>query len=365
MSTFNLEAYLSQGVREIVQGIIKTTFKNPHASLYMMRFSKDSHKAEKVRKKAELKGDHIPPFLIASITDSCNLHCAGCYARANDSCCDGENTKEKLNVEQWGDIFRQAADMGISFVLLAGGEPFVRKDILTAAAQEKRILFPIFTNGTMIDANYLDFLSDNPNLVPLISVEGNEETTDQRRGAGVYKKIRESMHALKSKGNIFGVSVTVTKDNLDEVFSDAFLYDLKERGCKAVIYVEYVPVDGKTHHQAFDEETRKIFEEKLNLTRVQQNEMLFIAFPGDEKSSGGCLAAGRGFFHINPYGAAEPCPFSPYSDTSLMNTSLKEALKSPLFLRLQNSGNLLADHTGGCVLFEQEDQVKALLERTV
>ncbi|MDK2943236.1 MAG: hypothetical protein PWP56_2749 [Acetobacterium sp.] len=365
MSIFNLEAYLSQGVREIVQGILKTTLKNPQASLFMMKFAKLSQDAEKLRQKAELQGEHIPPFLIASITDACNLHCVGCYARANHSCCDEKSEKKKLSVDQWQDIFNQAADLGINFVLLAGGEPFVRKDILAAAAEEKRILFPVFTNGTMIDQEYLDFLAARPNLVPLISMEGNMATTDQRRGNGVYHKIKEAMKLLKKRGNVFGVSVTVTRDNLEEVFTDLFINELKDRGCKAVIYVEYVPVDGSSSNQAFDEKSREIFEIKLNKIREQQKEMIFIAFPGDEKESGGCLAAGRGFFHINPYGEVEPCPFSPYSDTGLMNTSLKEALNSPLFLKLQNGGNLLVEHTGGCVLFEQEAEVKALLEESV
>ena len=90
--------------------------------------------------------------------------------------------------------------------------------------------------------------------------------------------------------------------------------------------------------------------------------MVFISFPGDERASGGCLAAGRGFFHINASGGAEPCPFSPYSDTSLVHTSLKEALQSPLFSRLQESGSLEKFHTGGCALFEQEQLVKDLLQ---
>lgn len=89
--------------------------------------------------------------------------------------------------------------------------------------------------------------------------------------------------------------------------------------------------------------------------------MVFIAFPGDEKSSGGCLAAGRGFFHINAHGGAEPCPFSPYSDTSLKEVSLEEALDSPLFRHLQENGNLEKEHIGGCVLFEQRDLVQKLL----
>ena len=89
--------------------------------------------------------------------------------------------------------------------------------------------------------------------------------------------------------------------------------------------------------------------------------MVFISFPGDEKSSGGCLAAGRGFFHINSHGGAEPCPFSPYSDINVRDKSLKEAMNSPLFTALRNGGILEDDHKGGCVLYEKRTQVQSLL----
>ena len=75
----------------------------------------------------------------------------------------------------------------------------------------------------------------------------------------------------------------------------------------------------------------------------------------------GSVSFGR--FHINATGGAEPCPFSPYSDTNVKTTSLKDALSSPLFIQLRESGALLEDHTGGCVLFEKKEQVSSLLEK--
>ena len=89
--------------------------------------------------------------------------------------------------------------------------------------------------------------------------------------------------------------------------------------------------------------------------------MVYISFPGDEKGSGGCVAAGRGFFHINSHGGAEPCPFSPYSDVNIKNSSLREAIHSPLFQALQKDGILLDDHAGGCVLYEKRDLVEQLI----
>ena len=89
--------------------------------------------------------------------------------------------------------------------------------------------------------------------------------------------------------------------------------------------------------------------------------MLFLSFPGDEKTSGGCLAAGRGFFHINSHGGAEPCPASPYSDMNVRNASLLEVLESKLFKSLRDEGILMDEHESGCVLFENKEKVEKLL----
>jgi MoaA/NifB/PqqE/SkfB family radical SAM enzyme len=237
----------------------------------------------------------------------------------------------------------------------------MRRDVLEAAGKVKRILFPIFTNGTMLEEEYMKLLTENRNLVPVLSIEGNQQTTDARRGTGMYQKLKTTMEKLKDRGILFGASVTVTKDNIQEVLSDTFTQELGQAGCKAVVYVEYVPVDENTKDLAPDDADRAYMEQRLEELRTKENALIFIAFPGDEKTSGGCLAAGRGFFHINAHGGAEPCPFSPYSDTSLLHTSLREALQSPLFLRLRSQGILMKEHTGGCVLFQQEQEVKQLM----
>ncbi|MDO5291578.1 MAG: radical SAM protein [bacterium] len=361
----SLEEYLSNGVRNIVKGILKASFTNRKTSIFMTKYMVSSRRAREKRKAAEAMGEHIPPFLIASITNKCNLHCKGCYARANHSCTDHCGSKEAegiLTGADWGRIFTQAEELGIEFILLAGGEPFVRKDVLLEAGKHSNILFPIFTNGTMINESFLKLLEKNRNLMPVISMEGEQETTDARRGEGIYQMVEDTMKRLNDSGVLFGASVTVTKQNMQEVFSDAFVHKMKSNGIKAIIYVEYVPVDQESTALALDELTRKEMMQRLDTLRREVAGLIFIAFPGDEKTSGGCLAAGRGFFHINARGGAEPCPFSPYSDTNVRTTSLKEALSSPLFCKLKENGNLTESHIGGCVLFEQEEQVKSIVE---
>lgn len=360
MNEFNLEAYLSNGVENIVNTAMKASFTNPKESIFMAKFALASKNARRLRQDAELRGEHIPPFLIASVTSKCNLHCAGCYARSNESCHDRE-AENQLTEEEWSNIFLEAKNIGISFILLAGGEPLMRPELIKTAGRMQEIVFPIFTNGTMINEEYIKLFTKNRNLVPILSIEGNESTTDDRRGDGVYQQLLQAMESMKKHKILYGTSVTVTKENIREVTSKTFLDTLNANGCKVVIYVEYVPISIETKALAPEEAEREYLNEELVKIRQGLEDMLFISFPGDEKTSGGCLAAGRGFFHINAQGNAEPCPFSPYSDTNLKKVSLKEALNSPLFRQLRDNKILLAEHTGGCVLFEKEEMVKSLL----
>ena len=357
---FDLQGYLTEGVERIVSEAVKATLKNPKESAFMMRFAAASHSASKKRRKAEAEGEHIPPFLIASITSSCNLHCAGCYSRCNNATVDSEPVKQ-LNDDEWQNVFDEAEELGISFILLAGGEPMLRRGVIESAGKRRNILFPIFTNGTFLDDRYLELFDQNRNLVPIMSIEGDRERTDERRGKGIYDKLIANMDEIKKHGLIFGASVTVTTKNYKEVTSQTFLDSLSEKGCKAVIFVEYVPVTEESRELAPTDVEREYLQDKIKQLRETHSEMVYISFPGDEKSSGGCVAAGRGFFHINSHGGAEPCPFSPYSDINVRDGSLKEAMNSPLFRKLRDEGFLLEDHNGGCILYEKREQVEQII----
>ena len=357
---FDLQNYMTAGVERIVSEAIKATLKNPKESAFMLRFAAAAKSASKKRRKAEDSGEHIPPFLIASITSSCNLHCAGCYSRCNHATVDSTPVKQ-LTDDEWQAVFDEAEQLGISFILLAGGEPMLRRGVIEAAGKRQNILFPIFTNGTYLDERYLELFDKCRNLIPIMSIEGDRQRTDERRGEGIYDKLISNMDEIKKRGLIFGASVTVTTKNYREVTSPEFLDSLSERGCKAVIFVEYVPVTAESKELAPTDAERDYMQREIKRLRETRPDMVYISFPGDEKSSGGCVAAGRGFFHINSHGGAEPCPFSPFSDINVRDSSLREAMNSPLFRKLRDEGYLLEDHDGGCILYEKRGLVEQLI----
>ncbi len=358
MNATELESYLTKGVEGLISSAIKATLSNPRESAFLASFALRSRRSAAKRHTAEVNGTHIPPFLIASITNDCNLSCTGCYAQKTHACHEHQ-TDDQLSAAEWRRIFKEADEAGIDFVLLAGGEPLMRRDVLEAAASYG-MLFPVFTNGTLVDADYLTYFDHHRNLLPVLSIEGSREHTDERRGLGIYDEVCAVMDSCVDRKLLFGASITVTRDNIAEVTSDAFIDRLGNRGCQLVLFIEYVPLDSTTRERALTEAERHYLGTRVDDLRKSRGSLLFVSFPGDEQASGGCLAAGRGFFHINAYGKAEPCPFSPYSDTDMRATSLEGALQSPLFTSLRADACLEGDHVGGCALFEKEEEVRRL-----
>jgi len=356
---FDLDRYLSDGVDSIVKDALAASLKNPKETAFLLSYALSAKRAEKARERFAGEGRHVPSFLIASITNRCNLHCAGCYARANHICHDGAE-HALLSDAEWDGIFSQAERIGMSFILLAGGEPMLRRGVVERAAEHRDILFPVFTNGTLLDDAALRLLDEHRNLVPIVSVEGDEAQTDARRGAGTHESLKRNMERMRDRGILFGASVTLTTENFATVTGDAFLRNLRALGAKIAFFVDYVPADPGTEALAPGDAEREALAARLEQLRATQDGMIYVSFPGDEQFSGGCLAAGRGFFHINPNGGAEPCPFSPVSDTNLRQVSLLEALDSPLFQHLRASDLLKEQHNGACALFGKDEELSAL-----
>ncbi len=335
-SDFNIQEYLTNGVEIILKDAMRATFRNPKESIFLLKFAKHAKKANRIRESYDKQGKNIPAFLITP--------------------------SNQLSDDEWEDIFRQARDIGISFIVLAGGEPMIREDVIIKASKYPEILFPTFTNGTLLDDDYFKLLDDNRNLVPILSIEGGEAVTDSRRGKGVYSQLIESMKLMNKKNIIFGASLTFTKENLATLLSRDYIDELHDFGCKVVFFIEYVPMNGQRMDLAPGDSERDLLFKEIDSLRNEYKDMLFMSFPGDEKTSEGCLAAGRGFFHINSHGGAEPCPASPYSDINVGETSILEALDSNLFRSLRDGGILMDEHEGGCVLFEHKEDVERILK---
>jgi MoaA/NifB/PqqE/SkfB family radical SAM enzyme len=78
-------------------------------------------------------------------------------------------------------LVAEADDLGISAMLIAGGEPLTRPEVIDIAEEHPKLVFPLFTNGLLLDDLIVAKLKRHRNIVPVLSLEGHREDTNARR----------------------------------------------------------------------------------------------------------------------------------------------------------------------------------------
>src|SRR6056297_298780 len=164
-------------------------------------------------KMADELGHGVPWAILMDPTSACNLNCEGCWA--------GEYEKgDTLEFETMDRIINEAKELGIYFIIFSGGEPTVYPRLMELVERHPDVGFMMYTNGTLIDDEMADKMLEVGNVSPVISLEGYKESTDKRRGEGTYDKIMAAMDRLRERGIIFGISLTVTRYNVEELLGD-------------------------------------------------------------------------------------------------------------------------------------------------
>jgi uncharacterized Fe-S cluster-containing radical SAM superfamily protein len=185
---------------------------------------------ERPRRFRETHGYDPPTFLTISPTKRCNLRCKGCYAASSAR---NDNT---LLYGIFSRILKdKKREWGSSFTVISGGEPLMYKsegrNLFDILSENPDQYFMMYTNSTLIDQEVARKMAQLGNITPAISVEGWERETDERRGAGVFRKIQQAMDNLREAGVPFGVSVTATRQNAETVLADEFMdYYFRQQG---------------------------------------------------------------------------------------------------------------------------------------
>ena len=281
---------------------------------------------------------HPPGFLTISPGAACNLHCDGCYA--NSSSCE----KASLDHQTFARILTEKEKLwGSYFTVISGGEPLLwrseGKSMLDIFKKFKNEYFLMYTNGTLIDKKMAKQLAALGNVTPAISIEGFEETTDQRRGPGTYKKILEAFANLREVGVPFGVSLTATRKNVDMLLSEEFInFCFQEQGAIYGWFFHYMPIGRAYTMDLVVTPEQRLWMYERQQTLMRDKKLFFLDFWNGGPISHGCLAGGRrgGYFYINWNGDVTPCVFFPYSTANIKRVyddggDLDTLLFSPFF----------------------------------
>ncbi len=299
-----------------------------------------------------------PPFvMILSPTWQCNLRCKGCYTL-------GYQRHPGLPYDLVKRILAEAMEMGLYFVTVLGGEPFLYPFLFQMIEEHPQIFFQVYTNGTLMTAEKAQRLCELGNVMVVLSCEGYEEETDRWRGPGVFRKIMEAMDLLRDARVLFGSSATVTRHNVDVVSSEAWIDFLIAKGVIAQMYFLYLPVNGHGNVELM------VTPEQRNHLRQQvkhfrETKPLFVLdFWNDGPHVKGCIAAGRRYFHINANGDVEPCVYTHVAMHNIRDVSLAEALDSPLFRAIRKRQPHNENHLRPCMIIDNPHIYREVIEET-
>ena len=187
-------------------------------------------------KKRLKKGQTFPPFLYLSITNACNLRCQGCWV-------DVTAPMDYISLDDLDRLIVNAKSHGNSFFGILGGEPFMHPDLISLLERHPDCYFQIFTNGHFITDKIAAELRRIGNATPLISVEGTEVVSDERRGRkGVLDHTLAGIDACVRNKLITGVATSVCQSNFDDLVQESWIDRLIEMGVHYTWFHTYRPI---------------------------------------------------------------------------------------------------------------------------
>ncbi len=333
-----------------------TSTDKRHLLKFAWNFGVKGMRSVHLHKKRLRKGVFFPPFLYLSIINSCNLRCQGCWV-------DVDKPETKIDFNQLNRVVNEAKAHGNSFFGILGGEPFMHDELFDFLAQHPDCAFQIFTNGQLITEKKAKQLRALGNASPLVSIEGSEVVSDERRGKTnvLSHTLRGLDHCLQQK-LLTGVATSLCQTNIDDLLTESWLRSLIARGVHYAWYHTYRPVGPKIHP-----ELALTPEQTLRTRRfvVEMRSKLPIALIDayyDHRGQALCPMATGISHHVSPGGAIEPCPIIQFATDRIDDKrGIYETMTSSAFLR--DFRETAARHTRGCIVLERPDLVKALAEK--
>jgi len=315
------------------------------------------------------------PYVISwNLTYRCNLACEHCYLDAGGSPQVEDESfadRSELNTEQCYQVVDQIAAFGPeSVVILTGGEPLLRRDILEIIryAAGKELWVVIGTNGVKVSATLAARLKEEGVRGLALSLDALDSARHDafRQVQGAWHNTVQGARVLHEAGLPFIVQTTVGRHNLGELKQIAdFAYG--EMGARVWNLYFLVPTGrGEFVSDMSPQEYDGVLEDLHAIQRKYAGRMMANAkcaphyvktlFAHDPQSpflktfsggAGGC-PAGTHYMGIRPNGDVTPCPYLPVFAGNLKKDGLKDLWdNSQLFVNIR-ARKSLGDRCGAC-----------------
>ena len=303
-----------------------------------------------------------PPRLIAwETTRACNLICRHCRAEAVMEPPEGE-----LSHEEGLDLLDQAAAWPPPpMIILSGGEPLMRRDILELASygSRKGLRMLLSTNGTLVSADLARRMKEAGVARVSLSLDAPDAAShDDFRGLkGAFEGLITAARYLKEAGLPFQINTTLTSANLHQAEE---MGALTERlGAVAHHIFLLVPV-GRAEEMEPGSLSAEEYEAALKILKQRETSLSLefkatcapqyqrigrqLSGPAKSGHAGrGCMA-GQGFLFISSTGDCQGCGYLPLKAGNIRQAPVREIYeKASLFVNFRDK-NLYHGKCGKC-----------------
>ncbi len=304
------------------------------------------------------KGIYFPPFLYLSIINSCNLRCRGCWV-------DVDSSPAMLSLGEINRLIAAAKQHGNSFFGILGGEPFLHPELLEIFESHPECYFQVFTNGHLITNELAMRMRHLGNVTPLISIEGREVTSDERRGRkNVYSATMEGLKCCLKNRLITGVTTSVCANNIDDLVCESWVDELIHLGVHYVWFTTYRPVgpDPATELALGQDDLLRVRRFAMHVRNTKPLGVVDAYW--DDKGMALCPAAVGISHHISPWGDVEPCPVIQFAKDNIRDngSDIYATITGSRFL--EEFRRMTTRETRGCIILERPDLLKQFAEST-
>ncbi len=300
-----------------------------------------------------------PRVLAIEVTRRCNLNCIHCRAESGETSPGGE-----ITLDEYKKLFQDIASFAKPIIILTGGEPLLRPDILDIAssAAEQGFRVALSTNGTLVTEDLARNMVEVGVRSASISIDGSTAQIhdDFRKQPGAFEASLNGYRILTRAGMKVQVNTSLTKrnaDDLDEIFKlvkkldvaawHVFMLVPMGRG-EAIADKELIDAQGYEDilNYIYEKNRDEDFEIKptcapqyyriLRQRAKQDGIEVTVENFGLNARTRGCLA-GMGFGFISWEGKVYPCGYYPSEAGDIRKQSFPEIWEnSPLFTKLRD-----------------------------
>ncbi|WP_459557526.1 radical SAM protein [Lacunimicrobium album] len=299
------------------------------------------------------KGIHFPPFLFISMINSCQLRCQGCWV-------DVSAKRQMITIEDLNRVITDAKKHGNSYFGLLGGEPFMHPNLFDVLEAHPDCYFQIFTNGQLITDEVAARLRKCGNATPLVSIEGSEIVSNERRGGkDVLNKTMQGLENCVKHKLIVGVATSVCQTNINLV-SETWVRRLIELGVHYVWFHTYRVVGPNPAEDLALTPEQILQVRKFAVEMRGKLPIGIVDAYWDDKGEALCPMVTGISHHIGPSGAIEPCPIIQFATETIKDSpSIYDLMTKSAFLN--DFRETSAKATQGCIVLERPDLVHDLV----